>query len=411
MDVLVTDKTGTLTEGRISFAAAMPRRHRQPSASAAAGAARHRGRLRRGRLRRGGGNPLDARPVGGAGRTQGPAARYGRLRLLPFDHERRMTSALVATPGRDLPAWSPRAPRRPSSPAARGHPEARATMLDAVRRRLRRVVAVATRPAGDAAALRAAPTSRTWTLAGFLVFLDPPKRTRRQLASSSSRRSASRSRSPPGTTPRSPRRSARTLGVALRRRRSPAPTWTPWTTTRWPPRPARPRCFARVSPEQKARVVRLLRRRRARGGLPRRRRQRRPGAARRRRRHLGRHRHRRRQGRRRRHPAREGPRGAGRRGHGGPADLRQHDQVRADGHVEQLRQHVQRGGGLGGAAVPAHAAVADPAQQPALRHRPARHPVATRWTRSSCAPRRTGTSTSSAGSWSSSARSARCSTS
>ena len=53
---------------------------------------------------------------------------------------------------------------------------------------------------------------------------------------------------------------------------------------------------------------------------------------------------RRRQGRRRRHPAREGPRGARRRCRGGPAHLRQHHQVRADGHVEQLRQHVQRRG-------------------------------------------------------------------
>ena len=84
---------------------------------------------------------------------------------------------------------------------------------------------------------------------------------------------------------------------------------------------------------------------RARGGggrLPRRRRQRRPRPARRRRRDLGRLGHRRRQGRRRRHPAGEGPRRPRRRRRRGAADLRQHHQVRADGHVEQLRQHVQR---------------------------------------------------------------------
>ena len=58
----------------------------------------------------------------------------------------------------------------------------------------------------------------------------------------------------------------------------------------------------------------------------------------------------------------------------GPAHLRQHHQVRADGHVEQLRQHVQRGRRLGGADVPADAAQPDPAEQPALRQLAARDP-------------------------------------
>ena len=66
--------------------------------------------------------------------------------------------------------------------------------------------------------------------------------------------------------------------------------------------------------------------------------------------------HRRRQGRRGRGPAGEGPRRPRRRCRRGPADLRQHDQVRADGHVEQLRQHVQRRGGVRRPALPADAA-------------------------------------------------------
>ena len=108
--------------------------------------------------------------------------------------------------------------------------------------------------------------------------------------------------------------------------------------------------------------------------VPRRRRQRRPGPARRRRRHLRGLRHRRRQGRRRRDAAGKGPRRARRRRHRGPPDLRQHHQVRPDGHVEQLREHVQRRRGVAVPDVPADAAVADPAQQPALRHQPAGHP-------------------------------------
>ncbi len=51
----------------------------------------------------------------------------------------------------------------------------------------------------------------------------------------------------------------------------------------------------------------------------------------------------------------------------GPADLRQHDQVRPDGHLVELREHVQRRWRVAVPELPADAADADPAQQPALR--------------------------------------------
>ena len=57
-----------------------------------------------------------------------------------------------------------------------------------------------------------------------------------------------------------------------------------------------------------------------------------------------------------------------------------------------------------GVEIPAHAARADPAQQPALRLQPARHPHRPRRRRTTHRTRRTGTSRSSAGSCSSSAR-------
>ena len=88
-------------------------------------------------------------------------------------------------------------------------------------------------------------------------------------------------------------------------------------------------------------------------GVPRRRGQRRRGPAPRRRRDLGGLGDRRGQGRRRRRAARQGPRGAGRRRHGGPAHLRQHHEVRPDGHVVELRQHVQRRRRLGVPVLPA----------------------------------------------------------
>jgi Mg2+-importing ATPase len=80
------------------------------------------------------------------------------------------------------------------------------------------------------------------------------------------------------------------------------------------------------------------------GGLPGRRDQRRVGAARSGRGAIGRGRGGRGQGRRRHRAPGEGPRGAGGRGAGGTCDLRQHAEVRAHGHQRQLRQHVQHGG-------------------------------------------------------------------
>ena len=61
----------------------------------------------------------------------------------------------------------------------------------------------------------------------------------------------------------------------------------------------------------------------------------------------------------------------------GPHDLRQYDEVRLHGHQRQLRQHVQHGRGLAVPALPAAAAQAGPADEPAdrpagddHRHRP-----------------------------------------
>ena len=51
----------------------------------------------------------------------------------------------------------------------------------------------------------------------------------------------------------------------------------------------------------------------------------------------------------------------------GPRQLRQHHEVHHHGHELQLRQHVQHGRRLALPALPADAADADPAQQPALR--------------------------------------------
>jgi len=174
MDVLVTDKTGTLTEGRISFAAAMdPAGGSAPdvltsgllatesdATSGAAGAV--------------GSNPLDAAmwDAVGQARAQAPVG-YTRIGLLPFDHGRQMTSALVRTPTGDTLLVVKGAPE---SVLARcvTVPDAAAVTVQAQFAAGSRVVAVASRVAPDLDAVTPAD-ERDLTLAGFLVFLDRPK--------------------------------------------------------------------------------------------------------------------------------------------------------------------------------------------------------------------------------------------
>ena len=70
--------------------------------------------------------------------------------------------------------------------------------------------------------------------------------------------------------------------------------------------------------------------------------------------------------------------------HGGPADLRQHHQVRADGNVEQLRQHVQRRHGLRGAELPARCCPARSCSTTCSTTPASWRSPATGWTKNSC---------------------------
>ena len=108
---------------------------------------------------------------------------------------------------------------------------------------------------------------------------------------------------------------------------------------------------------------------RGRGGrrLPGRRDQRRAGAAHGRRRDQRRQRHGRRPLGRRHHPARAEPGGDRPRRERGPAHVRQHPQVHPHGHELELRQHAEHDRGGPAAALPAHDAGPDPAEQPDLR--------------------------------------------
>ncbi|MHA6757986.1 magnesium-translocating P-type ATPase [Streptacidiphilus sp. PAMC 29251] len=182
VDVLFTDKTGTLTLGRIDYmrAVATGDENRdtvlrwgllctENAAENAAGNATGDGETV-------GGNPLDQalwRSPAAAG-ERSALADWTQRAVLPFDHERNMVSVLV----RDT--------KGTTTQITKGAPETvldRCTDVpDAARRALaaefaagNRVIAVATRTtAADTDSLTPAD-ERGLRLAGLLVFLDPPK--------------------------------------------------------------------------------------------------------------------------------------------------------------------------------------------------------------------------------------------
>ena len=177
MDILFTDKTGTLTEGRISFTGALPGRRGRPTGElltlgllateADYAEARLRGRAATPWMPPSGKHP--ARPGFRAG-----SATSGWT-CIAFDHQRRRTSVLVREATADLPASSPRARRRTSWPAACARRPDVQAMLDEQFDAGSRVVAVGhPRPAGGLADLTPAD-EQDLVLAGFLVFLDRPK--------------------------------------------------------------------------------------------------------------------------------------------------------------------------------------------------------------------------------------------
>jgi Mg2+-importing ATPase len=172
VDVLFTDKTGTLTDGRISFMRAVPAAGHRTDEVLRWGVLSCDVAVEEGRAV--GGNPLDEAlwnsPAAQALRDA-PGCR--RLGVLPFDHERRMVSALVGDDAGGRTLVTKGAPETVLDRCVEVPDSARAA-LEAEFAAGNRVVAVATRavPGLDT------PTpadEHDLTLAGLLVFLDAPK--------------------------------------------------------------------------------------------------------------------------------------------------------------------------------------------------------------------------------------------
>jgi P-type Mg2+ transporter len=167
IEVLYTDKTGTLTEGRITFAAALDAAGRSSDAVLRAGVLCNEAVLSDGHVV--GGNQLD-RALWEAPGASADGAR--RVASRPFDYQRRLSSVLVEDAGR-REVIVKGAPEIVLERCRTVAPEARAVLerqFDAGAR----VIAVARRPARDGAELTA-EDERDLDLAGFLTFVDRPK--------------------------------------------------------------------------------------------------------------------------------------------------------------------------------------------------------------------------------------------
>ena len=171
VDVLFTDKTGTLTQGRIDFMRAVPADGRS-SADV----------LRWGLLSTDNAdgpalaaNPLDAALWDSPAATalQADLTGWTRTGLLPFDHDRRMVSTTVRAADGTVTQVTKGAPETVLERCTDVPPALR-DALDAEFAAGNRVVAVATRPAPHPGAPTAADEQQLH-LVGLLVFLDPPK--------------------------------------------------------------------------------------------------------------------------------------------------------------------------------------------------------------------------------------------
>ncbi|MGD0948380.1 MAG: magnesium-translocating P-type ATPase [Candidatus Binatia bacterium] len=172
IEVLFTDKTGTLTEGRISFAAAVDATGAPSAAVLQLGLLCNDAVVEHGVAA--GGNPLDCALLEAPGAVTAPVGGFRRLATAPFDYDRRMMSVLVqADTGRRL-IVSKGAPESVLSRCREIGAAAR-TVLDAEFAAGHRVIAVATREA-SACSTVAPSDEHDLVLAGFLTFVDPPKR-------------------------------------------------------------------------------------------------------------------------------------------------------------------------------------------------------------------------------------------
>ncbi|MEV5821512.1 cation-translocating P-type ATPase [Micromonospora haikouensis] len=191
VEVLFTDKTGTLTDGRLTLAEALgpdgspagppdaaDRDAARPPDAAGPPDTAGPGPLLAGLLANeagpdgADGNPLDRALWQAPAAAAQPVDAYRRVAVLPFDHQRRRVSVLVDGPHGRLLVTKGAAEELLA--LCVDVPQQARDALDARLADGGRVVAVASRPAPDLAGLDPAD-ERDLRLAGLLVLRDPPK--------------------------------------------------------------------------------------------------------------------------------------------------------------------------------------------------------------------------------------------
>jgi Mg2+-importing ATPase len=170
IDVLFTDKTGTLTEGHISFERAIDPTGAESTDVLTLGLVCNEARPTGGTAV--GGNPLDVALWEAVDTATDPTGGFQQIATIPFDHERRRVSVLVEHDGRRL-LVTKGAPESILDRCTHVSPDAH-RVLDAEFAAGKRVVAVASRVAPELASLTV-DDEHDLNLVGFLVFLDQPK--------------------------------------------------------------------------------------------------------------------------------------------------------------------------------------------------------------------------------------------
>jgi Mg2+-importing ATPase len=192
IEVLCTDKTGTLTEGRIRFDAALDTAGNPSPEVFRLGLACNEAVVEDGRVVAG--NPLDEAlweaalgsdgpdgPGGAAGSGAGGGGADGvdplrgarRLALAPFDYDRRLSSVLIAEVDGGRRVVTKGAPEAVLDRCVK-LPATAVAQLDRLFSEGARVIAVAARDGAGMASIAPAD-ERDLELAGFLSFSDPPK--------------------------------------------------------------------------------------------------------------------------------------------------------------------------------------------------------------------------------------------
>jgi P-type Mg2+ transporter len=171
MEILVTDKTGTLTTGQFRLASSIAADGSESDGPARLAVLAAPTDL--GPDGRRSGDPLDVALWAAVSNAAELAADVTVLTTLGFDHERRMTSALVRNADGTQTLVTKGAPEAVLAACA-GVTAAQQAVIDTQLGAGGRVIAVASRPAAGLDRLTAAD-EKGLTLVGLLIFDDPPK--------------------------------------------------------------------------------------------------------------------------------------------------------------------------------------------------------------------------------------------